>query len=349
MKKRPAFRAAMVLLAAFALGLKPPPSGKSVAPTPEEAAARDAALRAFGGKIVWSSNRAGSHDIWIIDGPGKEPRRLTHSAFTDTYPRFSPDGRLVAFSRSTEPWVSQRNFDKWDTWVVDVDTGRERRVATNAYQACWCDDGHLAVVRAGGTKLVKTAMAGEDEVVLLQTGVPPLNDGVIVAGPDFQISDPHFALTLRGKHRATAHYSLGDAAVGNPPALRDIAGGCQMVWRKDESGSNTSDTPVWIDHPGRMKNAIYTFDEHVSGRVVLLDAEEPWSHEYFPRFAEGGRWLVYGASQGGHEQDREDYEIFLWDSANTNTPPARLTFHTGNDCWPDILGSAKRPWYGVGE
>ncbi len=325
--------------------LTPPPVGEAVEPTPEEAAARDAALRAFGGKIVWSSNRAGLHDIWIIDGPGKEPRRLTRSAFTDTYPRFSPDGRLVAFSRSTEPWVSQRNFDKWDTWVVDVETGRERLVATNAYQACWsCRTvtNELAFVRAGGTQLVLSAIDNGQEKVLLQTGIPPLAEGVLVTLPDAQVADGLFALTLRGKHKATAHYSLWDAAVGNPPPLRDVAGGCQMIWRKDESGINTPDTPVWIDHPGRMKNAIYTLDEHVDKPFVLLDAEEPWSHEYFPRFAEGGRWLVYGASTGGHEQDSEDYEIFLWDSANTNAPPARLTFHTGNDCWPDIFRPAPR-------
>ena len=125
-----------------------------------------------------------------------------------------------------------------------------------------------------------------------------------------------------------------------------------MVWRRrfaryphqDEGvGFWEEEEVVWVDHPGRMKNAFYTFDYSEADcekrkRVLLFDAEEPWSHEYFPRFAEGGRWLVYGASQGGHEQDSEDYEIFLWDSANANTTPVRITFHTGNDCWPDILG-----------
>ena len=129
-----------------------------------------------------------------------------------------------------------------------------------------------------------------------------------------------------------------------------------MVWRKryaqfpypsrPDGATFKEEEVVWVDHPGRMKNAFYTFDYSVPAykkrkRVLLFDAPEPWSHEYFPRFAEGGRWLVYGASQGGHEQDSEDYEIFLWDSANTNLPPARLTFHSGNDCWPDILAPAK--------
>ena len=318
--------------------LTAPPKGEAVEPTEAAAAMFKVTLHRLaeiGGKIVWSSNRSGSHDLWILDGTGI-PRRLTRSEYTDTYPRLSPDGTKVAFSRSTEPWVSQRNFEKWNTWILDLATGTETLAATNAYQACWAGTNALLFVRGGGTQLVLSDIDGKEEKVLLQSGTPPLGDGVLVTLPDWQDSDPHIALTLRGKRNATAHYSLWDTALGGVPPLRDIAGGCQMIWRKDQSGLGTSDTQVWIDHPGRQKNALYMFDEHVKGPVVLLDAEEPWSHEYFPRFAEGGRWLVYGASTGGHEQDVEDYEIFLWDTAETNTPPVRLTFHTGNDCWPDI-------------
>jgi uncharacterized membrane protein YbhN (UPF0104 family) len=376
-EQRPsATRKAFVILAMFALTafvllfaafqyraskkrgrLTPPPVGEAVEPTSEEAAARDAALRAFGGKIVWSSNREGSHDIWILDGPGKEPRRLTHSAFTDTYPRFSPDGRLVSFSRSTEPWVSQRNFEKWDTWVVDVETGRERRVATNAYQACWnltdMGNSELVFVREGGKTLEGAAPDGGPMGRCLISGQHPLDRGELITLPDMPTSDnsPNrndLLVTLRGARNATARLA---GSTWTQAEITLTAGGCQMVWRKrcatislpdlGEGATQSEEEVVWVDHPGRMKNAFYTFDYSEPDckkrkRVVLLDAEEPWSHEYFPRFAEGGRWLVYGASQGGHEQDSEDYEIFLWDSANTNTPPARLTFHTGNDCWPDI-------------
>ena len=324
-----------------------PPKGEAVEPTEAEAAARDAMLRAFGGRIVWSSNRSGSHDLWILDGPGALPRRLTRSGFTDTYPRFSPDGTKVCFSRSREPWVSQRNFDKWDTWVLDLATGEERLVATNAYQASWCAGSPYGSLAADGLCFVRDGSGGIDggrrlfflpspgacgpgaEEELALDGA----QGAYVTLPDargFGAADLELCLTLRGPHRGTVRASAGLYETG-PYHVKDVAGGCQMVFREPRG------TVAWIDHPGRKKNAIYTFDEHEDGPIVLLDAEEPWSHEYFPRFAGEGRWLVYGASTGGHEQDSEDYEIFLWDTAVTNTPPARLTFHTGNDCWPDLF------------
>ena len=331
--------------------LTAPPKGEAVQPTAAEAAARDAMMRAFGGRIVWSSNRSGSHDLWILDGPGAQPRRLTRSGFTDTYPRFSPDGAKVAFSRSTEPWVSQRNFDKWDTWVLDLATGEETLAATNAYQASWCgavpsdcpeSDG-LCFVRDGsggidgGRRLVFKPRCWdgswdcEEEVDLPLEGT----DGAYVSLPDATgdgKGDLRIALTLRGKRRATV-FAESEFMTAGPYRTKDVAGGCQMVlwWRGSTNGC------AWIDHPGRMKNAIYARNSLWNEEsYVLLDAPEPWSHEYFPRFAGEGRWLVYGASTGGHEQDSADYEIFLWDTARTDAPPARLTFHTGNDCWPDI-------------
>ena len=313
--------------------LTAPPKGEEVQPTAAEAAARDAMLRAFGGKIVWSSNRSGSHDLWILDGPGASPRRLTRSSFTDTYPRFSEDGTKVAFSRSTEPWVSQRNFDKWDTWVLDLATGEETLVATNAYQACWDSTAPvLYAVRAGGGQLVAVSAdpVAPRESVVLESGVPPLDDGVCVTLPDARAGDPMFAITLRGAKNATVHVRPADGIKLREPELREIAGGCQMVWR----GGNPRDF-VWMDHPGNNGTAIYSTDGN-GGRTVLLDNSGDWSHEYFPRFTRDGRWLVYGASTGGHEQDSADYEIFLWDTSDTNAPPARLTFHTGNDCWPDL-------------
>lgn len=49
-----------------------------------------------GTKIVFESNRAGNHDIWIMDADGSDPVRLTDHAAMDETPVFSPDGELIA-------------------------------------------------------------------------------------------------------------------------------------------------------------------------------------------------------------------------------------------------------------
>src|SRR6185503_2273483 len=41
-------------------------------------------------------------DIWIANEDGSEVRRLTDHTARDVYPRFSPDGTLIAFSSNRE-------------------------------------------------------------------------------------------------------------------------------------------------------------------------------------------------------------------------------------------------------
>ena len=51
-----------------------------------------------------------------------------------------------------------------------------------------------------------------------------------------------------------------------------------------------------------------------------------------------GKWLVWCATQYGHEHDLYDYELFIWNiSQDKEKDWVRLTFHTGNDRWPDIF------------
>src|SRR5688500_1130198 len=80
-------------------------------------------------------------DIWLVaaDGQGT-PRRLTDDAAADTRPRWSPDGRSLAFD-SARGGASQ-------VYVVPVAGGPARKVtslATEASGALWIDNGRLLV------------------------------------------------------------------------------------------------------------------------------------------------------------------------------------------------------------
>ena len=58
------------------------------------------------GKIAFSY----AGDIWVVNEDGANPRRITDHRAREVYPRFSPDGKWIAFS-------SNRNGN-YDVFIV---------------------------------------------------------------------------------------------------------------------------------------------------------------------------------------------------------------------------------------
>ena len=113
--------------------------------------------------------------------------------------------------------------------------------------------------------------------------------------------------------------------------LQEFSDGCQLTWSKDGSFL------YGVDYGGKMKNAFYLYDPKTGKAKPWLDLPGEFSHEYFPKLSNDEKHLVFAASKGGHEHDSADYEIFLWQVGAPAETATRLTYHTGNDNWPDIF------------
>ena len=102
----------------------------------------DGARIAFVVTVMDVSANRGLSDIWIVPSRGGEPRRLTSSPAADMNPRWSPDGRTIAFisTRSGSPQV----------WTIDPNGGEAvqlTRISTGASGIAWSPAGtHLAFV-----------------------------------------------------------------------------------------------------------------------------------------------------------------------------------------------------------
>jgi Tol biopolymer transport system component len=295
--------------------------------TDPERNAVETLARRLEGLLVWSSNRTGNHELYLLDLRTRTVRQLTKTPQVEFFSRFSPDGRRILFSRSQRDYVSPRDPTSWDVYVMNVDGTGDRLLARNGYSPQWTPDGN-GIIFLRGDQVIRLDLAGEGpgrESVLLDG---PTTEGIAggMETPELSPDGTRLAVTVRSPHyggvavvdlatRAVTRLSPGQA--------------CQITWM------HGSDALLWMEAEGNGGTKIVTGGPG-RPRSTFMDLPGAYSHEYFPRVSSDGRWLVWGAAASGHEHDRADYEIFVWQIGRPVSDVVRLTHHPGNDQWPDL-------------
>jgi len=158
-----------------------------------------------GSKIVFSSRRTGSSEIWMSDAEGQNPVQLTSLGQHSGTPRWSPDGRTIAFDSRPEghsdifvmdvatrslfrltdhpaddvvpSWSNDGNWvyfgsdrtGKWEVWKVSRHGGETSQVTENGgWNAAESPDGkYLYYLKAPYSPLWRMPLAGGPESVVI--------------------------------------------------------------------------------------------------------------------------------------------------------------------------------------
>jgi hypothetical protein len=313
------------------------PTGSEEKPSAEESEA----MKAMGGKvkgtIVWSSSRLGNHDLFTMDTDGSHVKAITHGDAVDWFPRFSPDGSKILFCRSKKGWVSEKdanNSDKWDLFTINPDGTDAKKVVDSASWGSWVGADEIIYVR--GKKVLRAKLGADgaqDETELMDSeGVEAL-DGALLQQPELSHDGRFLAITLRGSKRETGIWDL------KKKAWRQTGLGCQINWTPD------GDSIYWVNPTGNGQSEVYKMPikngkppkDFADDQLRFMDVPGRRSHEYFPQLSSDGKWMVWGVTQRGHDHDIADYEIYLWQVGEPQESAVRLTYHSGNDRWPDIF------------
>jgi len=277
------------------------------------------------GFIVWSSNRSGNHDIWIMSLPDMQIRPLTNNPNTENFARISPDGKKVVFARAHKVWQSLRDQKPWDIWMVDVASGEQELIAKWGMSPAWSPDGSEITFQREPGMMMAVDLQTREERIVYQSG----QDSFMSVRAELQTPEigPDGRLSFTYRDGGVPTNVVRDENGKFIEVYRDA---CQVLW------APSGDYVTYVQKGGRQVNRIIRFDPASGESSLLLDLPGEFSHEYFPRLSANEKYLMFAASDGGQEHDLANYELFLWPLGAAPEAAARLTFNKTNDSWPDI-------------
>jgi Tol biopolymer transport system component len=233
----------------------------------------------FRGRIVFQSDLDGDNEIYLLTREGV--RRLTDNAWSDEFPRWSPDGRRVAFVADPS--------GRRQVYLMNEDGSGIRQATRSEHEAIepgWFPDGR----RLAYTEERKRTIGRSYEMFALdlETGraerLLPKFDGSN-ALPDFSPAAPHLAFT--GKKTVGWGVYLADLLTGESRVLTSGGGACRPRFSPD--GREL----VYVSSSADGKGDIWLMKADGTGQERLT--ELPETYDYFPAWSPDAKYAVFAS------------------------------------------------------
>jgi len=231
-----------------------------------------------GRRVVFTSNRSGTNDIWVCDSDGGNAQQLTSLGNVRTgTPRWSSDGKQIAFD--------SRAGGEANVYVMDANGGVPRKLETGTRMnslPSWSHDGRWIYFNSGlthrGLTVWRVSATGGRAVQLTKTDA-----SMPIESPDGQYV--YFVRITEGKLRLWRMRpdGGGESMVDAMPALRSSG----YEWWPVESGiyfypdTGAKTELDFLDIRSSRIRRIYTFDKPPA----------PWLGGL--SVSPDGKWLLY--------------------------------------------------------
>jgi dipeptidyl aminopeptidase/acylaminoacyl peptidase len=242
-----------------------------------------------------------SSSLWLLPTLGEAPRRLTACGEKDGAPRFSPDGRWIAFTAKREQ--QGKKDAEPQLYLIAPDGGEAHRaaeVATGVEAFRWCPDGRRLVFvswvwpDAKGPKAQAKALAAFKE---------RKESAYVTSEAQYRWWDRNLPM---GRVARLHLLDLGpNPGTGRPGKVRDLFEGTPYELTRADPDANCFD----IAPDGRR--AVFAFDpapekradgryalaeiELASGKVRVITQDADWDFGH-PRYSPDGARIAFTAS-----------------------------------------------------
>jgi Tol biopolymer transport system component len=288
----------------------------------------------FTGRIVFQSDMDGDSEIYLLTSG--ELIKLTDNAWEDRYPRWSPNGKKIAFLANPG--------GQFDVYVMN-DDGRSVTAVTNSSEnetdVAWTWNGEGLFYSIEDKKL----FGREDTLWMIVLGsgekhraVPNFSGSHGIA--DVSPSDPW--LTFTGKATFGWDVFLYDWSARRSRQLTEGGQACRARFSPD--GRKI----VFVSHAASRKSDIWTMNLDSGDQQRITERNE--TYDYFPSWGPDGDWIVFCSNEKDMYADKGDWGLYLVD---VKTKQVSLLFDSpGRDVFPDwqrrivpaTIGNLFRRW-----
>jgi dipeptidyl aminopeptidase/acylaminoacyl peptidase len=259
-------------------------------------------------EVLKDENRTQS-DLWIVSASGGEPRRLTSSPKHDRHPRWSPDGRWIAFESNREG-----TFQIWLLPAVGGEAARLTNISTEATQPVWAQSGDkLAFVSSVYPQFSDKPFAEAEK--LNKAEADRIEKSKVKARVFTQLLYRHWDSWVEGKRQHLFVQAVKDgAAVGDPrnvtpgdndavPTSSTFSAGDDYAFSPDgKELAFTAPHTVTREQAWSTNHDIWTVNLATGERTQVTTSA---AADAFPRYSPDGKLLAYRAqARAGFEADR---------------------------------------------
>ncbi len=266
------------------------------------------------GVVDLAANKTVRH-IWVVSAEGGEPRQLTRGDGSDTRPRWSPDGKSLAF-------ISTRGGNS-QVWILSFDGGDPQpltSLSTEADGVTWASHGNVLLF----TLQVYPDCADEDcNARRLKETAESKVKAQIFTELLFRHWDTWrdgrythlFAVSAKGgtpRDLTPGAYDSPTFFLGAPDGYAISPDGMEVCYTSNRSkGSAGQSAAAWTTN-----NDLYTVGAQ-GGEPLNITSDNPGS-DASPQYSPSGRYIAYTSqARNGYESDLFRLRVYDRDAART--------------------------------